>query len=129
MWRFGMTKRRTDWGSLIAGLVFLGLAIAFIVRGSGSWEFRSLWAVPVLVSAGRRIGVPRAGDRRHRPGRRESGGQCPVGRARSGGRPWTRRRGPGLVAQGQPRDGPVGERLRLGRGALLASFSWAVLGD
>lgn len=44
-----MTKRRTDWGSLIAGLVFLGLAIAFIVRGTGSWEFSALWAVPVLV--------------------------------------------------------------------------------
>src|SRR5699024_11795173 len=48
-WRFGMTKRRTDWGSLIAGLVFLGLAVAFIVRGSGGWEFSALWAVPVLV--------------------------------------------------------------------------------
>lgn len=44
-----MTKRKTDWGSLIAGLVFLGLAIAFIVRGTGSWEFSALWAVPVLV--------------------------------------------------------------------------------
>lgn len=44
-----MTKRRTDWGSLIAGLVFLGLAVAFIVRGTGGWEFSALWAVPVLV--------------------------------------------------------------------------------
>lgn len=44
-----MTKCRTDWGSLTAGLVFLGLAVAFIVRGTGSWEFSALWAVPVLV--------------------------------------------------------------------------------
>lgn len=44
-----MTKRRADWGSLIAGLVFLGLAVAFVVRGTGGWEFSALWSVPVLV--------------------------------------------------------------------------------
>ncbi|PWV45119.1 MULTISPECIES: hypothetical protein [Nocardiopsis] len=44
-----MTKRRTDWGSLLAGLLFLGLAVAFVVRGSGAWEPNVLWLLPVLA--------------------------------------------------------------------------------
>lgn len=44
-----MAKRRTDWGSLVAGLLFLGLAVAFVVRGTGEWEFGVWWAVPVVL--------------------------------------------------------------------------------
>ncbi|MFD6099000.1 hypothetical protein ACFVWN_21130 [Nocardiopsis flavescens] len=45
-----MAKRRTDWGSLVAGLLFLGLAVAFVVRGTGEWEFGVWWAVPVVLA-------------------------------------------------------------------------------
>lgn len=44
-----MAKRRTDWGSLVAGLLFLGLAVAFAVRGTGDWEFNVVWVLPVLA--------------------------------------------------------------------------------
>ncbi|GAA1460318.1 mechanosensitive ion channel family protein [Nocardiopsis exhalans] len=44
-----MTKRGTDWGSLVAGLLFLGLAVAFVVQGSGSWELNVMWLLPVLA--------------------------------------------------------------------------------
>ncbi|WP_049569384.1 hypothetical protein [Nocardiopsis sp. SBT366] len=44
-----MTKRGTDWGSLLAGLLFLGLAVAFVIRGSGEWEPNVLWLLPVLA--------------------------------------------------------------------------------
>ncbi|WP_017573125.1 hypothetical protein [Nocardiopsis halotolerans] len=44
-----MARCRTDWGSLVAGLLFLGLAVAFVVRGTGDWEFNVLWVLPVLV--------------------------------------------------------------------------------
>ncbi|WP_306370650.1 hypothetical protein [Nocardiopsis sp. CC223A] len=55
-----MAKRRTDWGSLVAGLLFLGLAVAFVVRGTGDWEFGVWWAVPVLVAGLVLAGVVRA---------------------------------------------------------------------
>lgn len=45
-----MAKPKADWGSLIAGLLFLGLAVAFVVRGTGDWEFGAWWAVPVLLA-------------------------------------------------------------------------------
>ncbi|MFE1167557.1 hypothetical protein [Nocardiopsis sp. NPDC058789] len=44
-----MTKRGTDWGSLVAGVLFLGLAVAFAVRGSGEWEPNVMWLLPVLA--------------------------------------------------------------------------------
>ncbi|MFE9244472.1 hypothetical protein [Nocardiopsis sp. NPDC006938] len=44
-----MTKRGTDWGSFVAGVLFLGLAIAFVVRGSGEWEANVVWLLPVLA--------------------------------------------------------------------------------
>jgi H+/Cl- antiporter ClcA len=43
-----MAKRGTDWGSLVAGLLFLGLAVAFVVQGSGTWELNVVWLLPVL---------------------------------------------------------------------------------
>ncbi|MFL1379433.1 MULTISPECIES: hypothetical protein [unclassified Nocardiopsis] len=55
-----MAKRRTDWGSLIAGLLFLGLAVAFVVRGTGEWEFGAWWAVPVVLVGLVLAGVVRA---------------------------------------------------------------------
>ncbi|GAB3694723.1 hypothetical protein [Nocardiopsis oceani] len=44
-----MAKRSTDWGSFVAGLLFLGLAVAFVVWGSGSWDLNVLWLLPVLA--------------------------------------------------------------------------------
>lgn len=44
-----MVRRRTDWGSLVAGLLFLALAVAFVVRGTGEWDFNAVWALPVLA--------------------------------------------------------------------------------
>jgi peptidoglycan/LPS O-acetylase OafA/YrhL len=55
-----MAKRRTDWGSLIAGLLFLGLAVAFVVRGTGDWEFNVVWVLPVLAAGLIAAGVVRA---------------------------------------------------------------------
>ncbi|CAL9448026.1 hypothetical protein SUDANB121_02401 [Nocardiopsis dassonvillei] len=55
-----MAKRRTDWGSLVAGLLFLGLAVAFVVQGTGDWEFGAWWAVPVVLAGLALAGVVRA---------------------------------------------------------------------
>ncbi len=63
-----MARRRTDWGSLIAGLLFLGLAVAFAVRGAGGWEFDALWVLPVLAAGLGTAGVARA---LTRPGRKQ----------------------------------------------------------
>ncbi|OOC56818.1 MULTISPECIES: hypothetical protein [Nocardiopsis] len=64
-----MAKRRTDWGSLVAGLLFLGLAVAFVVRGTGDWEFNVVWVLPVLALGLGAAGVARAltRSRRRRP--------------------------------------------------------------
>lgn len=55
-----MAKRRADWGSLVAGLLFLGLAIAFVVRGTGEWDFTLVWVLPVLIMGLVIAGVTRA---------------------------------------------------------------------
>jgi hypothetical protein len=55
-----MAKRGTDWGSLVAGLLFLGLAVAFVVRGSDSWELNVMWILPVLALGLAVAGVARA---------------------------------------------------------------------
>lgn len=55
-----MAKRRADWGSLIAGLLFLGLAVAFVVRGTGEWDFTLAWVLPVLIAGLILAGVTRA---------------------------------------------------------------------
>ncbi|WP_249187194.1 hypothetical protein [Nocardiopsis sp. MG754419] len=55
-----MTKRGIDGGSLVAGVLFLGLAIVFAVQGSGSWGFDTVWLVPVLIAGLGLAGVARA---------------------------------------------------------------------
>lgn len=55
-----MTKRGIDGGSLVAGVLFLGLAVVFVVRGSGSWDFNALWLLPVLFAGLGLAGVARA---------------------------------------------------------------------
>ncbi|WP_026127026.1 hypothetical protein [Nocardiopsis xinjiangensis] len=44
-----MAVRGTDWGSVVAGLLFVGLAVAFVLRGTGDWSFSVWWVLPVLV--------------------------------------------------------------------------------
>ncbi|GHD23962.1 hypothetical protein [Nocardiopsis kunsanensis] len=44
-----MADRGTDWGSVVAGLLFVGLAVAFVLRGTGDWSFSVWWVLPVLV--------------------------------------------------------------------------------
>ncbi|SIO85239.1 hypothetical protein [Nocardiopsis sp. JB363] len=55
-----MTKRGIDGGSLVAGVLFLGLAVVFVVQGSGSWDFNALWLIPVLFAGLGLAGVARA---------------------------------------------------------------------
>ncbi|PSK92969.1 hypothetical protein CLV63_117178 [Murinocardiopsis flavida] len=64
-----MSRRKTDWGSLIAGLLFVGLGLAFVVRGSTHWGFDALWILPVLAIGLGIVGVARAlaRTRDHRP--------------------------------------------------------------
>ncbi|WP_150249757.1 hypothetical protein [Nocardiopsis deserti] len=62
-----MAERRTDWGSLVAGLLFLGLAVGFVMRGTGDWEFNVLWVLPVLLAGLGAAGAARVLTRpRHR---------------------------------------------------------------
>jgi len=44
-----MADRGTDWGSVVAGFLFVGLAVAFVLRGTGDWSFSVWWVLPVLV--------------------------------------------------------------------------------
>lgn len=41
--------RKTDWASLVAGLLFVGLGVAFVVRGTTGWSFEAIWVLPVLA--------------------------------------------------------------------------------
>ncbi|QVQ51102.1 hypothetical protein J4H86_20030 [Spiractinospora alimapuensis] len=43
-------KRPFDWFSLSAGILFVALGAAFILRGTGHLEFSGLWALPVLIA-------------------------------------------------------------------------------
>ncbi|WP_150238643.1 hypothetical protein [Nocardiopsis quinghaiensis] len=74
-----MAKRRTDWGSLVAGVLFLGLAVAFVMRGTGDWEFNIVWVLLALALGLGAAGVARAltrprGDRQPSDRTSESGG-------------------------------------------------------
>jgi len=53
-------RRRTDWGSLVAGLLFIGLGAAFVVRGTGDWGFDLVWVLPVLAIGLGLAGIARA---------------------------------------------------------------------
>ncbi|GAB3438427.1 hypothetical protein GCM10027570_01460 [Streptomonospora sediminis] len=44
-----MNRRSTDWGSLIAGILFILLGAAFIIAGPSRWGFDAVWVVPVLA--------------------------------------------------------------------------------
>ncbi|WP_017616154.1 hypothetical protein [Nocardiopsis salina] len=44
-----MAARGTDWGSMVAGLLFVGLALAFVLRGTGDWSFPVWWVLPALA--------------------------------------------------------------------------------
>ena len=44
-----MAARGTDWGSMVAGLLFVGLAVAFVLRGTGDWAFPVWWVLPALA--------------------------------------------------------------------------------
>lgn len=55
-----MSRRKTDWSSLIAGLLFVGLGLAFVVRGTTNWGFDALWILPVLAIGLGIAGVARA---------------------------------------------------------------------
>ncbi|GAA3758535.1 putative integral membrane protein [Spinactinospora alkalitolerans] len=62
-----MSRRKTDWGSLIAGLLFVLLGVVFVVSGTGDWGFDAVWILPVLAIglgiAGVARALARSGDR------------------------------------------------------------------
>lgn len=53
-------KRKADWGSLLAGLLFVSLGAAFILRGTGHLGFDVLWLLPVLAIGLGLTGITRA---------------------------------------------------------------------
>ncbi|MFC7329440.1 hypothetical protein [Marinactinospora rubrisoli] len=55
-----MSRRRTDWGSLIAGLLFILLGVGFVVQGTTGWRFDAMWVLPVLAVGLGLVGVARA---------------------------------------------------------------------
>lgn len=68
-----MSRRSADWASLVAGLLFVLLGLAFVVSGTTAWEVNVLWVLPVLAIGLGLVGVVRALVRsRDRPGRRSS---------------------------------------------------------
>ncbi|MFC3999865.1 hypothetical protein ACFOVU_28385 [Nocardiopsis sediminis] len=62
-----MSRHKTDWGSLIAGLLFIALGAAFVISGSTDWGFDAVWVLPVLAIGVGTAGVARAlaGSRDH----------------------------------------------------------------
>ncbi|MBV2367184.1 hypothetical protein ACFPZ0_23780 [Streptomonospora nanhaiensis] len=69
-----MWRHRTDWGSLIAGLLFIVLGTAFILGGPGRWGLDTVWIVPVVAVGLGIAGVARAlAASRDRHGPTESG--------------------------------------------------------
>ncbi|RCV47801.1 hypothetical protein [Marinitenerispora sediminis] len=55
-----MSRRRTDWGSLVAGLLFILLGVGFVARGTTNWGFDAMWVLPVLAVGLGVAGVARA---------------------------------------------------------------------
>lgn len=77
-----MADRGTDWGSVVAGLLFVGLAVAFVLRGTGDWSFSVWWVLPVLVVGLLLAAMARRLSRRTTPtetgeGTEPSGGAAP----------------------------------------------------
>lgn len=71
-----MRRRRTDWGSLIAGILFIALGAAFIIAGPSRWGLDAVWTVPVLAVGLGVAGIARAlaasRDRRRLPEGRDA---------------------------------------------------------
>lgn len=55
-----MSRHRPDWGSLIAGLLFVLLGAAFVVSGTTNWGFDAIWILPVLAIGLGIAGIVRA---------------------------------------------------------------------
>ncbi|WP_067970189.1 hypothetical protein [Nocardiopsis trehalosi] len=55
-----MSRHETDWGSLVAGLLFVLLGAAFVVSGTTDWGFDAVWVLPVLAIGLGVAGVARA---------------------------------------------------------------------
>lgn len=55
-----MSRRSTDWASLVAGLLFVLLGLAFVVNGVTAWNLNVLWVLPVLALGLGVVGVIRA---------------------------------------------------------------------
>ena len=55
-----MSRHRPDWGSLIAGLLFVLLGAAFVVSGTTNWGFDAIWILPVLAIGRGIAGIVRA---------------------------------------------------------------------
>lgn len=64
-----MTRHETDWGSLIAGLLFVILGLTFATTGRGDWGIDAIWLLPVVAIGLGIAGVVRAltSARRDRP--------------------------------------------------------------
>ena len=68
-----MSRRSTDWASLVAGLPFVPLGLAFVVSGTTAWDFNVLWLLPVLALGLGVVGIVRVLLRsRHSEHRRSS---------------------------------------------------------
>ncbi|CAM3841735.1 hypothetical protein GCM10009799_18860 [Nocardiopsis rhodophaea] len=63
-----MRRRKTDWGSLIAGLLFVGLGVAFVVGHQTDWGFDPIWVLPILTIGLGVAGLARALSRPGEPG-------------------------------------------------------------
>ncbi|WP_017537952.1 hypothetical protein [Nocardiopsis halophila] len=55
-----MRRRRTDWGSLIAGLCFVALGAAFLLHDGAGWSVDLVWALPALAVGLGLAGIARA---------------------------------------------------------------------
>jgi hypothetical protein len=55
-----VSRHETDWGSLVAGLLFVLLGAAFVVSGTTDWGFDAVWVLPVLAIGLGVAGVARA---------------------------------------------------------------------
>lgn len=53
-------RKNADWASLIAGVLFVGLGTAFVLRGAGHWGFEAMWVLPVLAIGLGLVAVARA---------------------------------------------------------------------
>ncbi|MEY9215239.1 hypothetical protein NI17_015860 [Thermobifida halotolerans] len=68
-----MSRRSADWASLVAGLLFVLLGLAFVFSGTTAGEFNVLWVLPVLAVGLGLVGVVRSLTRsRDRSDRRSS---------------------------------------------------------